>query len=186
MRSENKVFLQWPQGPKYRFWPSHQHVLHYVDNEVGQSQWRFYNLGAFAQLDCNVLIAHRPPPFAYELEKMSMQDIQVNVMRVLNKMFSNKDAIISKHRSLSASIGDRSESSHPIPSNTGEVAQDSDELLVSESSTDEDRSTQRAAERVRAIQRKRREKARSLSSPIDTAWLSVPVTEPARVEVTKW
>lgn len=183
MGCENKVIMQFAPGD--RFWPRSLHVL----RGTGDKQWRFYSLGGIRGDDCNVLVAHQPPPRSVEMESQSDQKILSEVMDMLREMFGDGQ----QQRNVQDDDNDRGTGTprRYLPrsalvngSYEWTLYDDSDDASdkVQSSSDDDDPSLSHRRQQHKA----ERGGFRDQEQIDDGVWKSKPVVPPIKFHVTHW
>ena len=174
----SQIVAEFP--PNSRFWPRYPHLI----RSVTYPQWRFYNLDAIGGDNCDILIAHLPPPYSLQMESMSVRQVQDEMMTVLRDAFSTARNG-GPQRPAMAQPRQRTVVDMPVEGYVSEELQCAD-------SSDEDESALQLRHQQRQAQfaerREERAQARERRAAIraDKAWQTRPVVLPLRMHITKW
>jgi hypothetical protein len=179
MGLENKIICEWLPGS--RFWPSYVHQL----RSVNFPHVRFYVPGGiFRRADVDILVAHLPPPWAYELESMSEAQVQQLVLDVLSDMFStelNGGPVRPKSSERYAPMEDVDTNAEPASAGIA-LEQFSDEDDEQFYARKEEHSRQlKARKELRRTGKRQDAEARR-----DEVWRRKPVVAPHSITVTRW
>ena len=173
-----QIILEFPPGS--RFWPRDAYLL----RSVTYPHWRFYNMVAIRGEECDILVAHLPPPHSLQLESTPLREVQHQLMVVLRDALSTERNGGPK-RAVPAQSRPREVVDEPP------VGYVSEELQCEDSSDEDDHVLQqRREERLRQFAARREERARArenkAAARADKAWQSRPVVLPIRMHITKW
>lgn len=183
MGCENKVILQFAPGA--RFWPRALHVL----RGTGDKQWRFYSLGGIRGDDCNVLIAHQPPPKSREMESRDDEEILAEVMAMLREMFSDEAQQRNAQdddEDIDADAPRRYLPRSALVNNSQEWTLYDDPGDASDEMPSSDDDGDATLSRRREQHRGERDTFRHQDQIDDGEWRSKPVVAPIKLYVTRW